>query len=218
TDAAAAPALSRGRKLDVVIVVGLLAALALTFLWRRESIDAAPPMADASGAVLAFVPIGTDPSLKPLGEGLAEQVTKEPARGRDVRGASRTSAFEQGGKDAIAIAKALGVSYVLEGSVRPADQRVRVTAQLIRGADGVHVMSETYDVRADQNAELDQIANIVAFMVVSSMGTQAMLQAGRAQTQNDDAFEHFAAAVRLRSALQVGRTAEPRPMQQVLAD
>ena len=218
TESGSAPGLSRGRKLDIVIIVGLLAALAVTFLWRREPVSTTASAADASIAVLAFVPIGTDPSLKPLGEGLAEQITNELAGRSELRVASRTSAFEQGGKDAIAIARALGVSYILEGSVRPADQRVRVTAQLVRGADGAHLWSETYDIDADRTAELDQTANTTSFMANSYIALDRDLQTARTQTQNSAAYEHYAAALRLRSLFSTGGTTMPKPYEQIVDD
>ena len=219
TDSGSAPRMSRGRKLDIVIIVGLVAALALTFLWRREPASTPRPVVDASVAVLAFVPIGTDPALKPLGEALAEQITNELAGRAELRVASCTSAFEvQSGKDAVAIARALGVSYVLEGSVRPADQRTRVTAQLVRGSDGEHLWSETYDIAADQNAELDRTATTVSFMVTSYIALEQVLQLARTQTQSQAAYEHFAVAQRLRWVLNTGGATAPKPGEQILGE
>ena len=87
--------LSRGRKLDIVIIVVLLAALVVTFVWRREPPSVAPVVQDSSIAVLPFVAMSDDASLRHLGEGLSEQITNELARNSGLRVASRTSAFEQ---------------------------------------------------------------------------------------------------------------------------
>lgn len=80
-------------------------------------------------------------------DGLAEKIINLLTRIPGLKVIARTSAFAFRGKeqDIRRIANALGVNHVLEGSVRRAGDRLRITGQLIRAADGVHLWSERYD-------------------------------------------------------------------------
>ena len=210
--------LSRGRKLDLAIIGLLLAALVATFVWRSEPPQTVSAVQDASIAVLPFVAMSEDVSLRHLGEGLSEQITNELARRSELRVASRTSAFEQTGKDAVAIGQALGVSYVLEGSVRPSKDKVRLTTQLVRGQDGVHLWSETYDVAQADAVTWDQTAALVALNAGSYMMLEQTLQRARTTTKNAEAFEHYASARRLSWQQVTGGTAVEKPSDQIVAE
>jgi TolB-like protein len=218
TDARPTTGLSRGRKLDIVIIVVLLAALAVTFVWRREPTPVPTVAQDSSIAVLPFVAMSEDASLRHLAEGLSEQITNELAQRSELRVASRTSAFEQAGKETVAIAQHLGISYVLEGSVRPSGDKVRVTAQLVRGQDGLHVWSDTYDVAEADAAAWDQTAASVAVNANSYMALERELQHARTFTTNAEAYEHYAAARRLGWQQVAGGTAIPKPLDQMLGE
>ena len=80
-------------------------------------------------------------------DGIAEEIINSLCCIRDLRIASRTSSFQFKGRaaDVREIGRALGVGAVLEGSVRKAGERVRITAQLVSSADGYHLWSESYD-------------------------------------------------------------------------
>jgi serine/threonine-protein kinase len=108
----------------------------------RGSADAA-----ASIAVLPFANLSADPENEYFGDGLAEEIINTLAQVDGLKVIARTSAFSFKGKpqDVRQIARTLGVSHVLEGSVRRAGDRVRVTAQLIAAADGAHAWSERFD-------------------------------------------------------------------------
>ena len=128
------PTTSRGRRIDFVIIALLVVALAMAvFLWRHDARTAptSPINANASVAVLPFVAMSDDPSLRHLGDGIAEEVTNQLVGRPGLEIASRSSAFQaREGKDAVATARALGVSYVVEGSVRPVGDQIRLTASL----------------------------------------------------------------------------------------
>ena len=98
-------------------------------------------------AVLPFVNLSRDPDNEYFGDGLAEELINAMAQMDGLRVASRTSAFRFRGKeeDARTIGESLNVDTLLEGSVRNAGDRVRVSAQLINVADGYHIWSERYD-------------------------------------------------------------------------
>jgi serine/threonine protein kinase/tetratricopeptide (TPR) repeat protein len=111
---------------------------------ERVTAGTAPPM---SIAILPLTNMSADPDTDHLADGIAEEITSALAKIRALRVASRTSAFAFKGKslDVRTIGEQLGVGTVLEGSVRRAGNRLRITAQLIDVADGYHLWSERYD-------------------------------------------------------------------------
>jgi adenylate cyclase len=108
----------------------------------------APGEADLpSIAVLPFADLSRDKDQEYFADGLAEELLNMLSKIRGLRVASRTSAFSFKGAqvDIPAVAQKLNVATVLEGSVRTAGKRVRITAQLIEVASDSHLWSETYD-------------------------------------------------------------------------
>jgi adenylate cyclase len=98
-------------------------------------------------AVLPFANLSADPSQEFFADGLTEDILTGLSRFRDLFVISRNSTFRYKGKsvDVPTVARELGVHFVLEGSVRRAGDRVRVTAQLIDAATDRHVWAERYD-------------------------------------------------------------------------
>ena len=138
---------SRARHMDRAIIVVLL--LAVTYFaadkfWLRPAVELE---IDKSIAVLPFVNMSSDPEQDYFSDGISEEILNLLAKVRDLRVISRSSAFAYRGKDVNIpeVAAALNVAYVLEGSVRKAGDRIRITAQLIEAASDKHLWSETYD-------------------------------------------------------------------------
>jgi eukaryotic-like serine/threonine-protein kinase len=98
-------------------------------------------------AVLPFANMSRDQEDEYFSDGLAEEIINALTQVPDLKVIARTSAFAFKGKneDIRKIAETLGVSSVLEGSVRRAGPRIRVTAQLIRAEDGTHLWSQRYE-------------------------------------------------------------------------
>ena len=98
-------------------------------------------------AVLPFVNISNDAENEYFCDGLAEELLNALAKIENLKVAARTSSFFFKGKNTNVseIGNALNVKTVLEGSVRRAGSRIRITAQLINAADGYHLWSEKYD-------------------------------------------------------------------------
>jgi TolB-like protein/cytochrome c-type biogenesis protein CcmH/NrfG len=98
-------------------------------------------------AVLPFVDMSSQRDQEYFCEGIAEEIINALTKVQALRVASRTSAFAYKGKneDISDIGRKLKVATVLEGSVRKAGDRLRVTAQLVNVADGYHLWSERYD-------------------------------------------------------------------------
>jgi TolB-like protein/Tfp pilus assembly protein PilF len=128
-----------------------------------QSVRTAPPDAK-SIAVLPFVNMSSDKEQEYFSDGLTEEVLNLLVKLPDLKVIARTSSFAYKGKDTkIAdIARELNVAHILEGSVRKAGDRIRVTAQLIHAADSSHLWSETYDRTLEDVFEVqDDIANKV---------------------------------------------------------
>ncbi|HKU63371.1 MAG TPA: protein kinase [Gemmatimonadales bacterium] len=116
-------------------------------------------------AVLPFVNMSADPENEFFSDGMTEELINVLTRVPGLRVASRTSAFAYKGRDMDVreIGRSLNVTAVLEGSVRRAGSRLRVTAQLIDTADGYHLWSETYDRQmADVFEVQDELSRSIA--------------------------------------------------------
>ena len=178
-----------GKNLDRVIMVVLAVALGYfafdKFVWapQREArlqqlktveVDAArkagrsealvESYGDKSIAVLPFVNMSTDKEQEYFADGIAEELLNLLSKIPQLRVISRSSAFSFKGQnlDIREIARRLNVDHVLEGSVRKAGSRVRITAQLVDARSDTHLWSETYDRPLDDIVAVqDEIATAV---------------------------------------------------------
>ena len=145
-------------------------------------------------AVLPFVNMSTDPENEYFCDGIAEELINAFTKIEQLRVAARTSAFSFKGKtgDLREIGRTLNVSTVLEGSVRKAGNRLRVTAQLVNVADGYHLWSERYDRNLeDVFAIQDEISlAIVTALKVRLIGEEKAALAKR-HTENVEAFQLY---------------------------
>jgi TolB-like protein/Tfp pilus assembly protein PilF len=178
-----------GRKLDRLII-GVLAIAVVVLVGVRFIPDDAPkpPVTndvDQSIAVLPFVDLSDNQKDEFFGRGVAEELLNALARFPELRVAARTSAFSFAGQDIDLreIGNTLGVAHVLEGSVRRGVETIRVTAQLIRSSDGMHLWSETYDrPESDVLAIQDDIVADISRALEIRLGVGA--GAGRAREHN----------------------------------
>jgi serine/threonine protein kinase/tetratricopeptide (TPR) repeat protein len=145
-------------------------------------------------AVLPFVNLSGDPENEYFGDGLAEELLNLLSGIKGLRVASRTSSFAFKGTktDLRAIGQTLNVQHVLEGSVRKAGNRIRVTAQLTGAADGFDLWSGRYDRElSDVFAIQDEIARtIVDALQVQLTGEQAERLAKRG-TADPEAYDCY---------------------------
>jgi adenylate cyclase len=102
---------------------------------------------DKSIAVLAFKNMSADPLQEYFSDGISEEILNALAKITELKVAGRTSSFSFKNKetDIRTIGDKLGVSMILEGSVRKSEDKLRITVQLINVADGYHIWSEQYD-------------------------------------------------------------------------
>jgi TolB-like protein/Flp pilus assembly protein TadD len=163
---------------------------------------ASPPSAPhVSIAVLPFSDMSAAKDQDYLCEGMAEEIMNALVRIDGIRVASRTSAFRAGkdGGDLAAIARALRVGHVLEGSVRTAGTRLRVTAQLTDVASGYQLWSERFDKDAvDVFAIQDEIAAGVVHAVRAHLAPDASGVHARPQAKSLDAYRCYLKARHLR--------------------
>ncbi|WP_153796610.1 adenylate/guanylate cyclase domain-containing protein [Foetidibacter luteolus] len=146
-------------------------------------------------AVLPFVNMSADPENEFFSDGITEELLNALTRIDGLQVTSRTSSFAFKGRneDIRDIAIQLNVDKVLEGSVRKAGNRVRITAQLINAADGYHIWSENYDRNLTDIFEVqDEISGIIANRLRENL-TAAPQPANKAKTtvKNMDAYTFY---------------------------
>ena len=153
------------------VVIGLSAAIAVGFKFLaaiRGGVQSPPVVAihDKSIAVLPFVDMSEKKDQEYFADGMAEEIIDLLVKDPGLKVIGRTSSFQFKGKseDLRTIGTRLGVAYVLEGSVRKAGDRLRVTAQLVNSEDGAHLWSQTYDRDLSDVLKMqDEIASNVAY-------------------------------------------------------
>lgn len=150
--------------------------------------------AEPSVAVLAFSDMSPEKDQEYFCDGIAEEIISDLAHLRGLRVAARTSAFAFKGKseDVRAIGRRLGVDAVLEGSVRKAGNRLRISAQLINVQDGCHLWSERYDRELkDVFAVQDEISRTIAAILQVTLTTRENDALGKVPTTDLQAYDYY---------------------------
>jgi len=180
----------------LVIGAGLLMALVRPNEERAptsSSQSAAAPT--ASVAVVPFVNLTGDPSKDYFSDGMAEALIDSLTQVPNLKVPSRTSSFAYKGRsaDIRRIAQDLGVSSILEGSVRSAGDRIRVTAQLVDASTGYHRWSRSYDRQFGDIFELeDELAAAIVEVLRGSLDSAHTSQADRSlPTRDPQAYDLF---------------------------
>jgi adenylate cyclase len=148
-------------------------------------------------AVLPFLNMSGDPEQEFFADGLTEDIITELSRFRDLLVISRNSAFVYKGKAVKVqeVAREFGVDYVVEGSVRKAGDRVRVTVQLIDAGVDRHVWAERYDRRLeDIFAIQDEVASAIVCTLPGRVEAATHDRARNKPTENMAAYECVLAA------------------------
>jgi len=205
-----------GRKLDRTIIAILVVALAY-FVWesRFNPNDKVAPETAQTGAepaeapeqnaargsgaksvaVLPFVNMSSDPEQEYFSDGISEEILNALARVKELKVAGRTSSFAFKGhnEDLRQIGETLGVSHILEGSVRKSGNKVRITAQLIQAKDGFHVWSDTYDRELTDVFEIqDEIATaILDQLKIALIGGETEADAVAAARTDSEVYDQY---------------------------
>jgi adenylate cyclase len=152
------------------------------------------PLAQKSIAVLPFLNMSSDPENEYLSDGLTEELIMAFSQLKGLRVPARTSSFAFKGKneDVRRIGEQLNVTKILEGSVRKAGERLRITAQLINVADGNHLWAQTFDRQLqDVFAIQDEITRAIVRaleMQLIGAGDQPIAKHG---TYNTEAYQLY---------------------------
>ncbi|MEP7042637.1 MAG: winged helix-turn-helix domain-containing protein [Dokdonella sp.] len=168
------------RRLFAVAVASaaLAVSVAVFLLWSRHAPDlphaalATAQQTQPSIGVLPFLDLTEEMDEEYFADGMTEELIDRLSKTPGLHVPARTSSFYFKGKQATIadIAQALGVAYLLEGSVRKSGHMLRVTAQLIRADNGYHVWSDTYDRSLDDVLMVqDDIASEVKKALIASL-------------------------------------------------
>ena len=195
-----------GRKLDFSIIALLAIALIVVILDNYVWIDADPldGLVDVSEpvpgfsdraaiAVLPFLNLSDDPAQEYFSDGITEDVITSLQSTGSFPVIARTSTFSYKGHalDVRDIAKALGAGYVLEGSVRKVEDRVRINAQLI-DATGRHIWAEFYDSELhDIFAVQDEIRQQIIGAMEPELLKAEMARAQLVRTEDMQAWDYY---------------------------
>ncbi|GAB2664779.1 tetratricopeptide repeat protein [Arenimonas aestuarii] len=207
------------RKLDVAVIILLLAVAALVLFKPTMPVPAPAELADseaaedvagsatdapdsragmASIAVLPFADLSQAGDQAYFSDGMAEEILNVLTKVEGLQVASRTSAFAFKGQEDLgipAIARQLGVRHVLEGSVRRAGDTLRITAQLIDAETDRHLWSETFDrplTAENVFAIQDEISRDIVAALVKELPSARMGEVSRASaTTNLGAYDNY---------------------------
>jgi TolB-like protein/Flp pilus assembly protein TadD len=144
--------------------------------FRKGDLETPVAARPDSLAVLPFANMSGDPKEDYFSDGMTEELLNVLAKVPRLQVVARTSVFEFKGKggDVRAIGRKLGVSHIVQGSVRRDGEQVRITAQLVRVADGFQVWSQNYDRKLDSVFALqDEIAARIGEQLVTTLAPPA---------------------------------------------
>jgi TolB-like protein len=147
-----------------------------------------------SVAILPFDNMSGNPAEGYFADGITEDIITLMSKNRWLSVIARNSTFAYKGRsiDVRRVAQELGADYVVEGSVRKAGQRVRVTAQLIDGSTGNHLWVERYDRDLEDIFALqDELTGTIAATIEPELGALERQRAGRKPTENLNAWDCY---------------------------
>jgi TolB-like protein/class 3 adenylate cyclase len=161
--------------------------------------SAGPPLPDKpSIAVLPFANLSGDPEQEYFADGMVEEIITALSRIRWLFVIARNSTFTYKGQsvDVKQVGRELGVRYVLEGSVRKAGGRVRITAQLIDAQSGTHLWADRFDGSLEDVFELqDKVAVSVAGIIEPTLQAAEMRRSAARQTTDLTAYDLYLRAL-----------------------
>src|SRR5262245_47025101 len=145
-------------------------------------------------AVLPFTNISGDPEQEYFADGITEDITTALSQFRWLFVIARNSSFVFKGKrvDSRQIARELGVRYLLEGSVRKAGNRLRITGQLVDASSGAHLWADRFDGAIDDVFDLqDKVTASVVGAIGPKLEQAEISRAKRKPTESLDAYDHY---------------------------
>ncbi|HJS55018.1 MAG TPA: tetratricopeptide repeat protein, partial [Chitinophagaceae bacterium] len=177
-----------GQKQNVIAALSLIMIVAATFFVYKNLFDKKNKASDKSIAVLPFVDMSAAKDQEYFSDGLSEELLNLLSKIPELKVIGRTSSFSFKGKneDLRIIGEKLGVAHILEGSVRREGNKIRVTSQLIRTADGSHLWSEKYD---REMADIFKLQDEIATAVVQQLKLKLLeIPSAKPTTRNIEAY------------------------------
>jgi adenylate cyclase len=161
----------------------------------RRQVGAPPPLPEKpSIAVLPFQNLSGDPDQEYFADGVVEEIITALSRMRWLFVIARNSSFTYKGRpvDVKQVGRELGVRYVLEGSVRKAATRVRITGQLVDASTGAHIWADHFDGGLDDIFDLqDQVTASVVGAIAPRLEQAEIDRARHKPTENLDAYDYY---------------------------
>jgi TolB-like protein len=194
--------------LALILVLGGLGGWLLDDLWlpKRAADDPALGLPTVPAiAVLPFTNLSGDPKQDYFSDGLTDDILTELSRARDLRVLARNTSFQftDDAEDVGKLGRELKVRYLLKGTVRRNDDRLRVTAQLIDASTGSHVWADRYDREmADVLLVQDDIVNQIVAKIAGSYGAIESAEARSAARKSPDQIQAYDLVLRARNAIQ----------------
>ncbi len=188
------------RRLNLLTIAAALLAVLVIGIDRLLPERPAPGQSESRGvavAVLPFVSMSAEAEQEHFADGITEEILNLLANVRGLRVTSRTSAFSFKGQsvDLPTIARKLGVSHVVEGSVRKSGNSVRVTAQLIDVESDAHIWSETYEREIDNVFAIQSdVAGEIARVLSTALSADELSLIGERPTGSLGAWQNFVSA------------------------
>ena len=184
-----------------IVVVGAIVSITLFFLGRYSAISGGPRHSEAatgipqkSIAVLPFDNLSRDPDNAYFAEGVQDEILTRLAKVADLKVISRTSTqhFKSVPENLPQIAKQLGVTNILEGSVQKAKDQVRVNVQLINALTDAHLWAEIYDRKlTDLFSVESDIAKTIADTLQAKLSGSESTAISNKPTENPEAYELY---------------------------
>lgn len=179
--------------------VATLTTTALRMLGRKSSAESAEPVLTVGGdrpsvVVLPFNNMSGDPEQEYFSDGITEDIITDLSKVSGLFVVARNTAFTYKGRAVKVqeVSQALNVDFVLEGSVRKAGSRVRVTGQLINGKDGGHVWADRFDRDlTDIFAIQDEITHAIVEQLKVKLLPQEKKSIAEAPTDNIEAYTYY---------------------------
>jgi len=168
--------------------------------YRHRPSPFCPPPDKPSIAVLPFQNMSGDPEQEYFADGMVEEIITALSRIRWLFVIARNSSFAYKGQspDVKRVGRELGVRYVLEGSVRKAGGRVRITAQLIDAQNGAHLWADRFDGSLEGIFELqDQVADSVAGVIEPTLQSAEIRRSAERPTRDITAYDLYLRALAL---------------------
>ena len=184
----------RKKKLNWILysLIGLIVLVAAYFIYQNSDLfEPKIDDLDKSIAVLAFENMSNDPNQEYFSDGISEEILNSLVKVKGLKVAGRTSSFSFKGKDMDiqTIGNELGVSLILDGSVRRSENSVRITVQLINATNGFHIWSEKYD---QELKDIFSIQEEIAMNIMDMLKITVLRPKDKSQPTNSlQAYDYY---------------------------